>query len=100
MSLEDHLDPPERIIPTHVCVVTLISKQQITNITYLSTFLEDIAISIVIVARCSWLREHVGYIVGRRVPIERRPTRNIDHRYIYFYRDKKKYIYIYIHEER
>lgn len=63
-------------------------------ISYLSTFLEDIAISIVIVARCSWLREHVGYIVGWRVPIERRPTRNIDHRYIYFYRDKKKKIYM------
>lgn len=58
--------------------------------------MKDIAISVVIVARCSWFREHVGYIVGWRVPIERRPTRNIDHRYIYFYRDKKKYIYIYV----
>lgn len=104
MLPKDHLDRPTRRNSqgrekTMLHVVVINSKQQIQILyiyIYLSTFLKDIAISVVIVARCSWFREHVGYIVGWRVPIERRPTRNIDHRYIYFYRDKKKYIYIYV----
>ena len=38
---------------------------------YLSTSLEDVAIAIVIVARCAWFRQHVRNIVRRWIPCER-----------------------------